>query len=112
MSSRVELIYAPDCPNLGLTRERLTEALRSVGLEAEWQEWDQAHADSPDYARDYASPTILVDGQDVSGDGAVVGADSCRLYRGEDGRLTGAPPVVSITAALQMADRGEPEVPR
>lgn len=103
MSHRVELIYAPDCPNVGLARERLTRALESAELQTEWREWNQAHAESPDYARDYASPTILVDGRDVSVDAVVVDAQSCRLYAGEDGRLTGAPSVVAITAALQAA---------
>ncbi len=109
VSSRVELIYTPDCPNLGLARKRLIRALHSVGLRAEWQEWDQAQGDNPDYTRDYASPTILVNGEDVSTDSAVVDADSCRLYRGKDGRLTGAPPVVAIAAALQMAQGRETE---
>ncbi len=103
MSVRVELLYAPDCPNLGMAREHLTRAFKSAGLEAEWHEWLQSDADSPDYTRDYASPTILVDGRDVSTDSVVVDADSCRLYTGEDGNLTGAPPVVAITTALRMA---------
>ncbi len=107
MSAQVELIYAPDCPNLGLARDRLQRALQTAGLEAEWQEWDQAHGESPNYTRDYASPTILVDGKDVSTDGVEVDADSCRLYLGEDGRLTGAPPVVVIMAALRMAHSRE-----
>ena len=66
MSPRIELIYGPDCPHLGLARDRLMKALRSAGLEDEWQEWDQADGMSPDYARDYASPTILIDGEDVA----------------------------------------------
>jgi hypothetical protein len=104
VSNRVELIHAPDCPNLGLARERLTRAFESAGLQTEWSEWNQAHAESPDYTRDYASPTILVDGQDVSADdAALLDGESCRLYTDEDGRLTGAPSAVAITAALQAA---------
>jgi hypothetical protein len=86
-------------------------ALHSVGLDAEWQEWDQARGDSPDYTRSYASPTILVDGADVSADGSEVDADSCRLYMGEDGRLTGAPPVVVISTALRRSQGRETEEP-
>lgn len=101
MSARIELIYAPDCPHLELIRDRLVRALRAAGLGDEWQEWDQADGKSPDYTRDYASPTILIDGADVSTDGVEVDAQSCRLYRTEDGRLTGAPPEFVIVTALQ-----------
>jgi len=31
VSNRVELIHAPDCPNVGLARERLTRAFESAG---------------------------------------------------------------------------------
>ena len=109
MSAKVELIYAPDCPNVGLARDRLTRAFQSTQLEAEWHEWNQAHATSPDYTRDYASPTILVDGQDVSAESTALDAESCRLYTGADGRLTGAPPGFAIAAALQTAHVGETE---
>jgi hypothetical protein len=101
VSARIELIYGPDCPHLGLARDRLMKALRSAGLEDEWREWDQADEKSPDYTRDYASPTILIDGEDVSADGVEIDAQSCRLYRAEDGRLTGAPPELVIASALQ-----------
>ncbi len=101
MSARIELIHAPDCPHLGLARDRLMRALRSAGLEDQWQEWDQADEKSPDYARDYASPTILIDREDISTDGVEVDAQSCRLYRAEDGRLTGAPPESVIATALR-----------
>jgi hypothetical protein len=84
-------------------------ALQSAGLGAVWQEWDQADGGSPDYTRDYASPTILIDGEDVSTDGVEVDARSCRLYRAEDGRLTGAPPESLIATALQRAQHGNTE---
>jgi len=109
VSVRIELIYAPDCPNLGLARDRLMSALRSAGLGAEWQEWDQADGGSPDHIRDYASPTILIDGEDVSTDGVEVDAQSCRLYRAEDGRLTGTPPESLIATALQRAQQSNTE---
>lgn len=105
MSHRVELIFAPDCPNVGLARERLTRAFEAAELQTQWREWNQAEAESPGYTRVYASPTILVDGEDVSTDGVEVDAESCRLYRGEDGRLTGAPPESVIVTALKRAQQ-------
>ena len=101
MSARIELIYSPDCPHLGLARDRLASALQSAGLRADWLEWDQADEESPGYTRDYASPTILIDGEDISTDDVEVDAQSCRLYRDEDGGLTGAPPESVIATALQ-----------
>ena len=50
-----------------------------------------------------ASGQVLIDGEDISTDGVVVDAQSCRLYRDEDGRLTGAPPEFSIATALKRA---------
>ncbi len=109
MSAHIELIYGPDCPHLELARDRLSRALRSAGLGAEWQEWDQADGESPDYARDHASPTILINGKDVSTDVVEVDAEACRLYRTEDGRLTGAPPESVITTALQRTEERNAE---
>jgi hypothetical protein len=64
---RIELIYDMDCPNVESARGVLRDALAAEGLESEWAEWDRESGDSHEYAREYGSPTILVDGRDVSG---------------------------------------------
>lgn len=100
---RVELIYDLDCPNAAATRTALIRAFAETGLNARWAEWDRGASESPEYARQYASPTILVEGADVSGSADGVHARACRVYRGDDDRLQAAPPVAAIVAALRAA---------
>ncbi|MCA8978977.1 MAG: hypothetical protein KDC14_03040, partial [Planctomycetes bacterium] len=63
----VELVYAGDCPNVADARAQLLSAFASAGISPRWQEWQSDGADSPEHARRYGSPTVLVDGQDVAG---------------------------------------------
>lgn len=100
---KVELILDPDCPNVELARERLREALAAENLPLEWTEWDRSAADAPSHARDYGSPTVLVDGDDVSGEGTSADANCCRVYAGGDG-IEGAPSVSDISSALRRSD--------
>lgn len=93
---RVELIHDADCPNTGRARAALRQAFAASGLVPAWTEWDRADPRCPVYARGYGSPTILVNGRDVVGDGPGEGAPSCRLYADH----AGAPDVAQISAAL------------
>ena len=61
---KVELIYDADCPNVAATRARLIAAFAAAGLAPRWQEWQRGSEGSPEYARRFGSPTILVDGRD------------------------------------------------
>jgi len=94
----VELVYDRGCPNVGEARARLTKALVDAGLAPRWSE-HMIGDGAPAHARGYGSPTILIDGRDVSGAGPGDEA-SCRLYRDERGGLARVPPVAQIAAAL------------
>jgi mercuric ion transport protein len=98
--SKVELIYDNDCPNVAAAREQLRRAFQEVGVPANWQEWDRGNPSSPDYARRYGSPTILVEGRDVASGVPAERAACCRLYRSEGG-FQGVPPANMIAAALR-----------
>lgn len=98
MSRKVEFIYDQDCPNVGAARAALMEAFSISGVIPKWQEWDRNSDASPKYARDFGSPTILVDGQDIAG-GSASGANSCRVYT-VNGQLTGIPAVGLIAEKL------------
>ena len=64
---RIELVYFEGCPNVPAARENLQAALRAVGRPLKWSETDMgADSTSEDSRRD-ASPTVLVDGEDVTG---------------------------------------------
>ena len=65
----VELVYFEGCPNVAAQRERLRAALEHVGLPPTWTEWDTGEHRTPGQYLDYASPTVLVNGVDVSGVG-------------------------------------------
>lgn len=100
MPSRIELIYDADCPNVSAARAALTEACEKAGVPLDWQEWDRAASGAPDYVKQYGSPTVLVDGEDVAGSSTQADAQACRVYRADDGRMHGAPPPELIAARL------------
>jgi hypothetical protein len=91
---RIELIYFEGCPHAGLARENLRAALAGAGRREPVVEWRQDDPTAPPYVLGHASPTVLVDGRDVTGAGAGVAADlrCCRV--------AGAPSVAVIRAAL------------
>lgn len=94
--SYIELIFDATCPHVEAARGQLREALTRAGRPAMWTEWDRAALDAPPYAQRYASPTVLVDGRDVAGGGALDhGSSGCRL---------GTPSAQVILAALLATD--------
>jgi mercuric ion transport protein len=98
---RIELIYDRDCPNVERARANLKMALVLAGCDERWVEWDRGDAASPAYVRRHGSPTLLLDGADVGGMAEGCGGAACRVYRGGEGDLVGAPPVERIARALR-----------
>ena len=74
----VELIYERTCPNIEAARTRLIQAFHRARLSATWCEWEMSALETPEYARQYGSPTILIDSKDVSGDGHQASSNICR----------------------------------
>lgn len=99
----IELITDVDCPNVEAARAVLREALDSTGLPHEWTEWDRGAESSPPYARRYGSPTVLVDGNDVSDEGGAADGNCCRIYPDEAGGFLGTPSRESVVEALKAA---------
>lgn len=104
----VELIYDADCPNVAATRSLLIKAFTRTGASARWREWERSAPESPEYARSYGSPTILVDGADVAGTGPVAGAGACRVYADAQGALHRTPSLEAVCAALSRASSAQP----
>jgi len=96
MTCRVELVYDRDCPNVNEARAVLRRAFAHVGVAPAWVEWDRKTPDTPDYAKGYGSPTILVDGKDVAGAEPSAEADCCRLYSDGKTGFRGVPPVEQV----------------
>jgi hypothetical protein len=99
----VELVYDPGCPNVAGARAQLQRAFSLAKVGPRWQEWNIADPGTPARLRGYGSPTVLVDGRDVSG-GEPVDAASCRLYPQHGETLRGVPSVRDIVAALRSGD--------
>ncbi len=91
----IELIYFDGCPHVPVTREHVREALAGAGTHIEVKEWDQNDPAAPPHVRQNGSPTVLVNGCDVTGTDAGVAAAACRM--------DGAPSVDAIRQALQAA---------
>jgi hypothetical protein len=102
----IELIYDADCPNVPEAREQLLEAFAMLDLPPRWQEWRSDDPKMPKHARGYGSPTILVDGQDLSETGQIDGTAGCRVYTTAEG-LRGVPTVEEIVAAFRGRGVGE-----
>jgi hypothetical protein len=98
----VELIYERTCPNIEAARTRLIRAFHHAGLPAKWCEWEVSQPETPEYARQYGSPTILVGSKDVGGDENQASGNSCRLY-GTRTSYEPAPTVEQIAGALRQA---------
>ncbi len=98
----VELIYDPDCPNADSAREHLNQALTLADRPPEWTEWNREDPEAPDYIHRYGSPTILVDGEDVSGVSEDADANNCRIYEAEEGGFQGVPSIETISSALHQ----------
>jgi len=93
MSERkIELIYFDGCPNADEARENLRTVL---GAES-WREWDLESDQTPELLRRHGSPTVLVDGRDVTSGEEATGAPACRA--------DGAPSPEEIRKALAPRD--------
>jgi hypothetical protein len=100
------VLSVPGCPNAPELERRLAVVLAGqpavtvtrlvISDMAEAARWGM-----------HGSPTLLVDGQDRFAEPGAATAVACRLYRGEDGRLEGAPTVAALGRVL-----GQPGAPQ
>jgi len=99
----IELIYDKDCPNIEAARIALLKAFSSLRLTPHWTEWELNDANIPEHAYNYGSPTILVNGKDVSGDEPLNTNLCCRIYADIDGNNSVIPSQIMITRAIKEA---------
>ena len=89
-----------------MARGAIREALLAVGASIEWKEWERGVESTPAALRAFGSPTVLVNGTDVSDGGdeaAKADANSCRVYLDECGCVCGAPSAQQIANAINAA---------
>jgi len=108
---KVEVVCDPDCPNVPEARAQLLRAFAEAGISPSWKEWNRDSTAAPIYARAFGSPTVLVNGQDVSEGTPTSGKACCRLYPDASGSLRGAPSVEQIVVALKACLLDSPSSP-
>ena len=95
---KIQLLYFVGCPNLEPARLALRDAMAAEKLDQDVEEIDVESPTAPESLRGWGSPTILIDGKDVTGTTRTTGS-SCRLY------ANGGPSVEEIRARLAAARR-------
>jgi hypothetical protein len=100
---QIELVYEKTCPNIEAVRSQLLRAFTEAGITPRWQEWEVSMPEAPTRMQGYGSPTILVNGQDISG--LIVEGDDycCRVYFHDEHTNKGVPAVANIVRALKSA---------
>lgn len=94
---KIQLLSFEDCPNVDKARATLRQAMLETGTREPIEEIDIGREDAPAWSRAWGSPTILIDGDDVTGTTRPSGDIGCRLYAG------GAPSVDQIRERLRIA---------
>ena len=89
---RIELVYFDGCPNVSQARDNLREAVEVSNEDLTWSEWDLMAESTPADFRRFGSPTVLVNGEDVTGENVGTEAMACRA--------DGVPSVATITAQI------------
>ena len=99
---RIQLITFSGCPNASAARSLIERTVAAAGILASIEEVDTLAPDTPASLREWGSPTILLNGEDVGGELEPTGP-SCRLYLGDDGRMHGVPSGRLLSVALHHA---------
>jgi len=106
---RVQLITFSGCPNAPAARSLIERAFADAGIVASIEEVDALSPDTPAALREWGSPTILLNGQDVGGERGPTGS-SCRLYPDDNGQIQGVPSRAAFSAALTRSLKGRGSV--
>jgi hypothetical protein len=106
---RVELLAVEDCPHLEQARRDLENVLRRGIIETPIQLVFVASQEDAEFLGFQGSPSIRINGEDVVPQPELPVALTCRLYRDDEGRTVGSPPIEAIAAAVNAHRRGKLE---
>lgn len=95
----VEFVYEQTCPFVRDARRQLIKGFRAAGVTPRWSEWEVSDPSAPQHLRRLGSPTILVDGRDITGTPRDEAERCCRLYT-LNNEQHGVPPLAMIVSAL------------
>lgn len=100
---RITILTVPECPNVPVVQERITEALDGraavIDLVEVFEEGEAARWGMT------GSPTVLLNGTDPFPIPGAPPSVSCRLYRDAGGRTDGAPSVQALREAFSGVRR-------
>ncbi len=106
---RVELLALEDCPHLEEARRDLESVLRRGIIETPVQLIFVSGQEDAEFLGFQGSPTIRINGRDVVPQPDLPVALGCRIYRDDQGRMVGSPPIESIRAAIDSHRQGRLE---
>jgi hypothetical protein len=106
---RVELLALEDCPHLEQAQRDLDSVLRKGIIETPVQLIFVGCQEDAEFLGFQGSPTIRINGEDVVPQPDLPVALGCRIYRDEQGRMLGSPPIETIRAAIDAHRRGKLE---
>ena len=91
----IEFIYDNDCPNVKDAKKNLLKAINLTKTKHQVMDWERQSASSPEYVKNYGSPTILINKKDLLEMPENQKSSCCRLYGDK-----GAPSVELIHSAI------------
>ena len=102
MSTHLTVLAVPHCPNAPVLDDRLAAVLDGRAGVSVSHEVISSEADAARWGM-HGSPTLLIDGVDPFAVPGQPPSMSCRLYRGDNGQVTGAPSAGQLRQALERA---------
>ena len=102
---RIELLYFDGCPSYEALLPRLRSLLKREGIDEQIELRRVETLEAAEREGFLGSPTVRIDGEDIDS-GAAARSDfglKCRLYRGNDGAMTGTPSDELIARALRQS---------
>ncbi len=103
---RAELLVFEGCPHADEARRDLESVLREGIVETPIQVVLVTSMDDAEFLGFQGSPTIRINGQDVVPMPELAVALGCRVYRADDGRVVGSPPIERIREVVDGHRRG------
>jgi hypothetical protein len=96
------VLVRPDCPNAPVLKDRLAGVLDGRADVSVSHEVISDEADASSWGM-HGSPTLLIDGVDPFAEPGQLPSLSCRLYRADDGQVSGAPSASQLQQVIEHA---------
>jgi hypothetical protein len=99
---QLTVLAVPDCPNAPVLEDRLAAVLDGRPGVSVLHEVISSEADAARWGMQ-GSPTLMIDGVDPFAQPGQLPSASCRLYRDDDGQVSGAPSVGQLRRAIERS---------